>query len=81
MLYYNIRELEIRMNQLNTTIGISYDHPEYYHDLQKSQPDRHDMLIDLNVISTTFMTQIVLQRMMQKTTKVKGAIVYTLNSQ
>lgn len=50
-------------------VGISYDHPEFFHDLEV---DRVEQLMRMNIDSTTWMCHMVLPKMVEKK---KGCIV------
>jgi len=54
---------------LVNNVGISYDHPQYFHELEE---DRIDKLVKLNIDSTNYMTYMVLPKMVEKR---RGAIV------
>lgn len=54
---------------LVNNVGISYEHPEYLHELDE---DRIEKLVKLNIDSTNFMTYMVLPKMVEKK---RGAIV------
>jgi len=59
---------------LINNVGISYDHPEYFADLDA---DRVDQLLTLNIASTTYMTKLVLPSMVEAK---KGAVVNVASS-
>jgi len=59
---------------LINNVGISYDHPEYFHLLDE---DRVGKLMSVNIDSTTWMSRIVLPGMVEKK---KGAVVNIASS-
>ena len=62
-----IKDLDIGI--LINNVGISYPYPKYFHELDHS---RVEQLISVNVNSTTFMTKLVLPKLVNKK---RGAIV------
>ena len=67
----NVKDLfdSLDLGVLINNVGVSYDHPMYFHELSD---DAVSKLIALNIQSTTVMTRIALPSMIQRA---KGAIV------